>query len=74
MSHTVEVYSRELDVPKLLKDESIEEYLRKTYPGVQIRFCGLGCGEFPHPKRIPYISADIDGCGYLLGATMYYIK
>jgi hypothetical protein len=31
-------------------------------------------GDFPHPKKIPYINLAVDGCGQPVGATYYYLK
>lgn len=74
--HDVKVYSKKLVVPNELLGHSdkFDELCRQTYPGIQIRYCGLQCGEFPHPKRIPYIQIALDGCGYIVGADYYYLK
>jgi hypothetical protein len=61
-----------LEIPNksYLSSDDAESYLRREYPGVQIRFCGLPCGEFPYPKRIPFIDVGLDGTGHVVFATM----
>lgn len=69
----VTVYLTEIHVPKdlITTPAEAEGWIRKIYKGIQVRTCGLGCREFPHPKRIPYVSLALDGAGWVVGATMY---
>lgn len=53
-----------------LSTDIAEVYLKHRYPGIQIRFSGLCCPDFPHPKRIPFISVAVDGTGCVISATM----
>lgn len=71
----VQVHMRKLLIPNNINTaDAAETYFRNEYPGIQIRCSGLMYGDFPHDKRIPYISLHIDGCGYPVGATLYYLK
>jgi hypothetical protein len=73
--YTAIIYSENLEIPHNIDDaEKAEKYFRERYPGIQIRFAGLMYSEFPHEKRIPYINILIDGSGYPIGASRFYIK
>ncbi len=73
--HDVQVYSRQLTIPDDLNTvDKAEPYLRSKHPGIQIRLEGLMFGAFPHEKRIPYISLRVDGSGYIVGTTLFYLK
>jgi hypothetical protein len=65
-------HTSSIEIPKeLFTDVSrLEQYYRTKYPGIQIRMHGLMFGDFPHPKRIPYITLLVDGCGNAVGASL----
>lgn len=61
-----------LDLPDacIFNSDYAVAYFKREYPGIQIRFHGISCPEFPYPKRIPFIDLGIDGGGMVVGATM----
>ena len=67
--HHIDHYK--LSIPKYLNTgDKVEFFFRKKYPGIQIRFAGLGYGKFPHKERIPYIMIRVDGASYPIDATL----
>ena len=50
--------------------EETEKILRKFYPGIQVRFCGLQYGPFPHQKRSFHANVLVDGLGWVMSAQI----
>lgn len=74
-NHHDQIYFQNLTIaPHLDTVTKAEIYFRNQYPGIQIRCTGLGYSEFPHKKRIPYISLCLDDCGYPVAAILCYAK
>lgn len=75
LSHTVEVFRRDLPLGDIKTDNDAERCLRTVIRGVQLRKHGsMFKEEFPFNKRIPYIDVYYNNEGVVERAVLHHTE